>query len=219
MRKFAPADIPLGLHWHPYGDNVLPPVLDLPDLQTSAGEHIVVYLPFENQDEITGTLQQFPQQRFVQYAAGLERADRGNVQRFPASVQGFKRHLASSAGVVCNSGFELISECLQWGKPVLTKPVQGQMEQQSNALVLGQLGYATTTAQFDSAALGDWLAGERNMPPVSFPDVAEYLARWLVTGCHASPASLAQQLWSTRPGLPAQPAATGNRGPRLPAAA
>ena len=40
------------------------------------------------------------------------------------------------AGVVCNSGFELISECLQLGKTVLTRPVLGQMEQMSNAFAL-----------------------------------------------------------------------------------
>ena len=55
----------------------------------------------------------------------------------------FKLDLRASAGVICNAGFELISECLQWGKPVLTRPLAGQMEQRSTAEALRQLGYAT----------------------------------------------------------------------------
>jgi hypothetical protein len=53
MSRFAPVDIPIGLHWHPYGSNVLPPILDLPDLPVSRGGHLLVYLPFEDQDAIS----------------------------------------------------------------------------------------------------------------------------------------------------------------------
>ena len=63
--------------------------------------------------------------------------------RQKANIDGFKRDLATARGVICNTGFELISECLQWGKPVL-RPLAKQMEQLSNAAALEQLGYATT---------------------------------------------------------------------------
>lgn len=219
MCNFAPVDVPLGLHWHPYNDNVVPPILDLPDLQPTNAGHILVYLPFEDQAAVTATLRQFPEQRFIQYAGGLPRGEYGNVLRLPANVDGFKQHLASSAGVICNSGFELISECLQWRKPVLTKPVQGQMEQQSNALALQQLGYATTADNFCPAVLGNWLGSRRSPPKVAYPDVAGCLARWLVTGCHASPARLAKQLWA-QVDSKTLATATGSRDPeRLPEAA
>ncbi|RLQ23560.1 hypothetical protein DWB85_03145 [Seongchinamella sediminis] len=120
MRHFAPVDVPLGLHWYPYDDNVLPPILDLPDLPVARGEHLLVYLPFEDQDAVSRLLQGFPQRRFVQYSAAITDEVRGNVTRRKADIDGFKQHLASSAGVICSSGFELISECLQWRKPVLT---------------------------------------------------------------------------------------------------
>ncbi len=196
MSHFAPVGVPVGLHWHPYADNVLPPILDLPRIPVERGEHILVYLPFEDQEAVTAVLQEFPQQRFVQYAATLGSDTRGNVSRYKANVHGFKRHLAGSAGVICNSGFELISECLQWRKPVLTKPLAGQMEQHSNALALQQLGYAATTPHFDAAALEYWLSRPDNVVDIQFPDVAETLACWLAAGANAGVGAIGARLWS-----------------------
>lgn len=195
MRRFAPVDLPLGLHWHPYADNVLPPILHLPALPREAGPHILVYLPFENQDRVTALLGQFPGQPFVQYAPGIETGRCGNIIRHAPAVEDFKRDLATSAGVICNSGFELLSECLHWHKPVLTKPLQGQMEQVSNALALRQLGYATTTDRLDADVLATWLDRPWFPPRMHFPDVAAVLARWLAGGCAEPPVELARELW------------------------
>ena len=197
MRNFAPVDTALGLHWHPYADNVLPPILDLPDMPLERAGHILVYLPFEDQEAITRRLRRLSDHRFVQYANGIESETRGNVLRQRANIDGFKRHLASCSGVICNSGFELISECLQWGKPVLTKPLEGQMEQLSNALALQQLGYATTVADTGVETLGGWLREPHRAPALTFPDVAPALARWLADGQSATPAQLASSLWNT----------------------
>jgi uncharacterized protein (TIGR00661 family) len=198
MQRFAPVDVPLGLHWHRYADNILPPILDLPDLPVEHGEHLLVYLPFEDQEAVTAILQAFPQRRFIQYATTLNDAERGNVSRRRADIDGFKRDLAACCGVICNSGFELISECLQWRKPVLTKPLDGQMEQHSNALALHQLGYATTTTVLDAQVLGDWLASPHVTVDIQFPDVAAAIASWLATGCQLSPASLGERLWQAQ---------------------
>ena len=199
MQRFAPVDVALGLHWHPYAEHILPPILDLPDLPVESGEHLLVYLPFEDQEAVTTILQTFPQRRFIQYSATLCDEERGNVSRRRADVVGFKRQLAGCCGVICNSGFELISECLQWRKPVLTKPLDGQMEQHANALALHQLGYAATTARLDAAVLGDWLAGPQVTADIRFPDVAGALASWIAAGCHSTPASLGERLWRQQP--------------------
>ncbi|MFV8818813.1 MJ1255/VC2487 family glycosyltransferase [Haliea sp. E17] len=199
LARFAPVNVPMGLHWHPYADNVLPPILDLPDLPVSRGEHLLVYLPFEDQDAVTAILRTFPRRRFVQYAPGLRDEECGNVARRRADFKGFKLTLASCEGVICNSGFELISECLQWRKPVLTKPLHGQMEQHSNAMALEQLGYASVTQVFDAPALADWLADRHRTADIQFPAVAPALARWLANGCAESPAALARTLWRSAP--------------------
>lgn len=196
MRTFAPVSLPLGLHWHHYADNVLPPILDLPDLPVLCGEHVVVYLPFEDQDAVTALLQRFPAHRFVQYVGRNQPGQHGNVVRKQASISGFKQDLSSCRAVVCNSGFELISECLQWGKPVLTKPLAGQMEQHSNALALQQLGYATVLEDIYEFDVGAWLESAHAGVKVCFPDVAEALAGWLAAGCVEQARDLSAKLWA-----------------------
>jgi len=196
MRHFAPVDTALGLHWHPYANNILPPILDLPELPRQQGDHTLVYLPFEDQTAVTQWLQQFPRHGFRQYAAGLELQHSGNVQLHPTSIDAFKRDLASCRGVICNSGFELISECLQWRKPVLTKPLAGQMEQLSNARALRELGYAKTISTLCKSALQQWLEEPDRAPDLQFADVSTSLARWLNSGCFSSPEDLHQRLWS-----------------------
>lgn len=97
--------------------------------------------------------------------------------------------------MICNSGFELISECLQWRKPVLTKPLTGQMEQLSNALALAQLGHATVVPRLDTESLGPWLLQRPAPPALRFADVADALAGWLAAGAHTEIGTLQQQLW------------------------
>ena len=207
MARFAPVTLPLGLHWHRYGSNVLPPILDLPAMPLTRGEHVLVYLPFEDQDRVTELLQHLPQQTFVQYAPGLIDEQRGNVTRCRPATARFKQHLASCRGVICNSGFELISECLHWGKPVLTRPLRGQMEQESNARALHQLGYALVVGELSQQGLQQWL--ERWSGPTGYtprlecPDVADALAGWLATGADTDPAALARNLWLQTRAMPA----------------
>jgi uncharacterized protein (TIGR00661 family) len=209
MKRFAPVDKALGLHWHPYAPNILPPILDLPSLEPERGEHILVYLPFEDQDEVTRLLQSSPGTRFIQYANGLDTAILGNVWRRAASVDGFKRDLARCRGVICNTGFELISECLHWSKPVLTKPLAGQMEQLSNGLALEQLGYARVTGQLCVETIEQWLADPIHPATMRYGNVAGVLAAWLADGAREPLPELGRRLW-VHEDLP-----TGPRSPYL----
>jgi uncharacterized protein (TIGR00661 family) len=207
MRYFAPVDVPLGLHWHPYAKDILPPILDLPPLEVAREDYTLVYLPFESQDEVTRWLNRYPAHSFIQYAAGLEQERRGNVTRFPAGIHSFKQHLYRARGVICNSGFELISECLQLGKPILTKPLRGQFEQLSNALALQQMGYARVIRSLDALALDQWLAAIPAAPDVHFPDVAEVLARWLAGNQPHATEGLGWLLWQQAGKGPGKPVA------------
>lgn len=119
----------------------------------------------------------------------------GNVLRKPASIHTFKQDLSTARGVICNSGFELISECLQWNKPVLTRPLAGQMEQLSNAMALQQLGYARVVQTLDEVTLRRWLEQPVASPGITFPDVAAALADWLVDGCQVPVSTLGDALW------------------------
>ena len=195
MRNFAPVTTGLGLHWHGYDPNTLPPILDLGDARTAQGNHYLVYLPFEDQARVTRWLNGHAEHEFIQYASELPEDRQGNVQRHPTSISAFKRDLHSCRGVICNSGFELLSECLELGKPALTKPLSGQMEQESNALALTELSYATAMDDLDDSSLADWLLHTPRAPAIRFADVAAHLAEWLHGGASESAAHLSQRLW------------------------
>ncbi|GAB5450966.1 MAG: glycosyltransferase family protein [Halioglobus sp.] len=195
MRQFAPAQCSLGLHWFPYRDNVLPPILDLPDLQRGNAGHILVYLPFEDQDTVIQLLNTLPDTQFVLYSGGVTRARRGNVDCYPTDNMGFKQHLASCRGVLCNSGFELVSECLQWGKPLLTRPLAGQTEQLSNALAIEQLGYGHVMHSLSVEQIQYWLGTMVQPPAAPFTNVAQCLAAWLAGGMRESISTLQYMLW------------------------
>ena len=195
LSHFAPVATPIGLHWYPYAEHVMPPILDLPTLDDTQDDYILVYLPFEDQEEVLSWLQQFPQHQFKLYAGNLAIKRVGNVDCFKSNTDGFKYHLRACRGVICNSGFELISECLQWGKPVLTKPLLGQMEQSSNATALDRLGYAKTIRSLSHEALGSWLETRKFIPDIHFPNVADVLAKWLANDCTDDLTAIGRDLW------------------------
>jgi uncharacterized protein (TIGR00661 family) len=118
------------------------------------------------------------------------------VRRRKANVHGFKRDLASAKAVICNTGFELISECLQWTKPVLTRPLAKQMEQLSNAAALEQLGYATTMQSLETTTARAWFDAMPTASDVHFNNVAEALAQWLARGGSQPVSELSKQLWA-----------------------
>jgi len=155
----------------------------------------LVYLPFENQNTVTEWLQQRPDILFKQYSPDVDNSTAGNVQRRTTDDAGFKYDLSTCRGVLCNSGFEVISECLQWGKPVLTFPMRGQMEQLSNALALDQLNLAMVSDTLDSEALSRFLDNLREHCSINYPNVAQALALWIRDGANKPPSEVARGLW------------------------
>ena len=176
MKYFAPATNRIGLHWYPYDEYVFPPIVDVALTRRENKQHILVYLPFENQKYITQLLQQFPNRQFIQYSPDLKNTKAGNITLCKTSHTQFKNDLIHADGVICNAGFELISECIHIGIPVLTKALNGQMEQHSNALALKQLGYADVINSFSFERIEYWLAHKKsaNIPPL--PNVAAVIA-------------------------------------------
>ena len=157
MSLFSPVTRSVGLHWSNFSDNVLPPILDLPPAPpTAAQNYSLVYLPFEDQAVVTEWLHGFSEHRFLHYARTPPNDEQGNVGRRSSNIAGFKSDLASARGVVCNYGFELISECLHWRKPVLTRPLAKQMEQLSNGASLETLRYETVMRQIDNELTARW---------------------------------------------------------------
>ena len=199
MQKFAPVTTAVGLHWHHFGQPILPPIVDIEAGLMSRGyskNRVLVYLPFEDQAPLLELFRQFPAYQFYIYAPGLDREDTGNLHTRPLSRDGFQQDLADSHWVICNAGFELISESLQLGKRIMAKPLSGQMEQHSNAVALEQLGFASIEERIDRRALEFWFDCKTDIPRRCYPDVATALARWIQAGCVDTVEVLSQQLWS-----------------------
>jgi len=198
MKYFAPATHKIGLHWHHFDQPILPPIVDMHAVsleQKKVENKVLVYLPFENQDALVKMLAELPDWNFYIYHADMEDYDCGNLRTRAISKTGFKNDLVTASALITNSGFELISECLTLGKKILTKPLQGQIEQLSNAKALSELCYATVCSKLDKNIVKDWLASDMSVYRVNYPDVAAAIAQWLGKHETVSVEQLSADLW------------------------
>lgn len=195
MQHFAPGKEQLGLHWHHFGQPILPPIIDL-NIQppSDTAPFVLVYLGFESAQTVIPLLKQFQDTRFVYYGQFEHAFEDGNVSLRPLSVDGFKQDLYRSSGVICNAGFELASEALHLGKRILVKPLQGQMEQLANALALEELDLGSSMPQLSSTAIREWLDNPA-APQCHYPNVAKAIVNWLMTPNREPIESLSARLW------------------------
>lgn len=195
LQNFAPADISLGLHWHHFGAPILPPIAPVEaDLYDPQPDRIVVYLPFESRSDITKLLKGFKKYHFVLYHPEAKDYKKGNLEWKAPSREGFQKDLLRAEGVICNAGFELASEALQLGMKLLCKPMDGQPEQQSNALALGQLGFAGTMNTLNKETVAQWLElGEA--VKVYYPNTAQAVGEWIRDGATEPLIDLSRRLW------------------------
>ncbi|MEW5681832.1 MAG: MJ1255/VC2487 family glycosyltransferase [Pseudomonadota bacterium] len=196
FKHFAPAQTQLGLHWHHFNQPILPPIIDGAPHSFDVKENkVLVYLPFEQQQQVIGMLQPLTDYQFYLYGPGLIAESLGHIHTHPPALQPFKNDLASCHFVLSNAGFELISEALQLNKRILVKPLNGQMEQHSNALALKQLNLAATTDSLNSQHIANWLSSNQRYNKVHYPNVAKAISEWLLQGATSPVARLSQQLW------------------------
>lgn len=195
LRYFAPVDHRIGLHWQPYDNHIAPPIVDTNMRVTSKTGRIVVYLPWEQQSKVTALLKRLRGYEFVQFSGSLQDGQSGNVHLRKANLKGFKAELCGARGVICNAGFELVSESLFLGKPVLVKPIAGQGEQMSNAVALEQAGLGRRMAELDLSCIANWLARPNKLESQPYPDVANHFSQWLLAGDWNNPSDLTEKLW------------------------
>ena len=195
MRFFAPSDIQLGVHWFHFGRAILPPFIYEKPLLKPTQKHTLVYLPFENTDEITAMLEPLSEHKFMCFHPGIkEPKENEHIQWHPPSTLGFKQALQHANGVIANAGFELSSESLQLGKRLLLKPLDGQFEQLSNAHTLRQLELCETMFRLDTDSVDDWLK-TTPIEPITFPDNPHILIDWLVRKNWSDTQQVCDELW------------------------
>lgn len=203
MRHFAPADYAVGIHWHHFGEQIIPPVISeeiKPSEKTDPGK-MLVYLPFESSCDIRRLFFNFPKYHFYVYTGSCKTACKTehNITWHPFSKTTFYKDLATCAGVICNAGFELPSEALFLGKKLLVKPLHGQFEQLCNAAALKQLELGDVMHTLDLECLAQWQEKTENKRE-HYPDVAERLAQWIVEGNWSDTRTLVAQTWLNNTG-------------------
>jgi uncharacterized protein (TIGR00661 family) len=197
MKYFAPADRSVGLHWHHFGQAILPPIIDTPETPRNIIKNkIIVYLPFEDQNEVIRLLAPFENYDFHIYSPEVLETTFKHITYNPLSRDGFQKDLYDCSGIISNAGFELASEALQLGKKILAKPLHAQMEQISNAAALQQLGYGHTMTDMDSAVIEHWLH-DHHAVQITYPNVAKVLVQWIQDGMPEMKTDFIEAIWDT----------------------
>jgi uncharacterized protein (TIGR00661 family) len=196
MKYFAPADRGVGLHWHHFGQPILPPIIDTPETPKSIiNNKIVVYLPFEDQKEVIKLLAPFKNFEFHLYSPEVTPSSFEHIKCNPLSRTEFQKDVYDSSGIISNAGFELASEALQLGKKILAKPLHAQMEQISNAAALKQLGYGQTMNDMDSSVIEEWLY-DNHAIHITYPNIGKVLVNWIKDGMPEMEPDFIETIWN-----------------------
>lgn len=198
LKNFAPVEHNIGLHWNHFEQNILPPIV--PEYLNANGtspvaRKMLVYLPFEDFKKVSDLFKRFPAFEFFVYGPVKESQNTDNLRLRPFSRQGFLNDLKECEGVICNAGFELPSEALHIGKKVLVKPLIGQLEQKSNAMVVEQFNLGKAMYRLDERILGEFL----NSPGIcaqNYKNVAQIIAEWISQGNFHRKTELKEQCWN-----------------------
>ncbi|MBM3163195.1 MAG: hypothetical protein FJZ79_07745 [Chlorobi bacterium] len=185
LLNFAPARYNAGLHWAHFNQPIFPPVIPATlyaqrAVATVPGK-ILVYLPFEEVEDVAEFVRPFTDYKFHIYGKVKEDLDEAHLHYRGYSREGFLLDLMESNGVVCNAGFELPGEALHLGKKLLLRPLDGQIEQESNALAMEELHYGMAMHALDPEILKRWL----ELPcrePLNYSRTVDYIAEWIGSG-------------------------------------
>jgi uncharacterized protein (TIGR00661 family) len=201
IKHFAPADYSAGLHWYHFSQPILPPIvprMNHGDITVQKNK-ILVYLPFEELSDIKSLLIPFKSHHFYIYHKDISAKQEENLYLCPYSREGFLKDLAECNGVITNAGFELVSESLHLGKNILVKPLAGQMEQESNAMVIDMLKLGMTMKRLDGNIVSEFLK-RNSSSPMGYPDVAAMITEWIGSGEWGDMDGLAERTWALTKG-------------------
>lgn len=164
IKNFAPADKEIGLHWISFDENIMHPIIsnDILNINTKEENFYLVYLPWEDKEKIK-TLSKF-KEKFVVFDKRNIFAK--NIKHKKLNRKNFIEHLSKCKGIICNSGFQLLTEAIYLNKKIYTIPMKNQSEQLSNAnilssMCLGQVGDLETKE--DYIMFNNWL--QRDIKP------------------------------------------------------
>ncbi len=137
LSRYAPVTAAYGFHFKAFAENIFTPVIrkEIRALTPTNEGHYTVYLPAYSDELMIKHLSQFPEAKWDVFSKhNKEPITTGNITINKIDNAAFVKSMASSAGVLCGGGFEGPAEAMYLGKKVLVVPMQGQFEQQCNAV-------------------------------------------------------------------------------------
>jgi uncharacterized protein (TIGR00661 family) len=141
---------------------LIPPLLRAEILAASPrnGDHLLVYQTAEGHHTLAPALDAsgLPCRVYGMRRELTEDVIEGRLCYRPLDEVRFIDDLASAHAVVAGGGFTLMSECVYLHKPVLSVPIEGQIEQLLNARYLQAEGYGRAADHVDAAELETFLA-------------------------------------------------------------
>ncbi len=157
---------------HPRRATPVSPVVrtSVTDKTTQKGDYLLVYY---NHEDIEGLLRMLGgvNHPFVVYSSSRPPSSvPPNVLLKRPAAGTFEEDLAGCRGVVCTAGFNLISEALFLGKPLLVHPNRKFFEQTLNALLLERhkLGHACYGRTLKKADVESFIASLPDLKPRPF---------------------------------------------------
>ena len=165
-------------HFSHFNQHILPPFLSKiitnHKLKANSKDNVLVYLAWEELEKMIALLNQIEEKHFIYYCDIQNQKVVKNVTLKPFSENGFKNDLIESEHLITNAGFQLPAEALFVGKKILCKPLDGQPEQEHNAKILNDLGYATISKTIDINSINNWLHSSKKIK-IDFPNPLELI--------------------------------------------
>lgn len=142
LNHYARCDDHIGFHFKAYSERILTPVIrdDVLNAVHRPGDRIPVYLPAYGAHELASVFRTLPYSFTIFHREARSVLKDHNLIWEPIHAERFSKALLEARAVICSAGFELPSECLHLGIPLIVIPIRGQYEQLCNAAALRECG-------------------------------------------------------------------------------
>lgn len=161
LRFYTPINSTISSHFYHFNQSILPPFIEKSlknqNAVTVMKNTFLVYLAWEEQDQMISILNTIKENEFIYYSSVDKEVQIGNVTLKPYSNKYFKEDLIACNGLITNAGFQLPAEAIYLGKKILCKPLKGQPEQEHNAKTLKRLQHATVCSEFTKEEIELWI--------------------------------------------------------------
>lgn len=143
LKNYCRASVHIGLHFLPYEDGILPPVIKETIRTTEPKElgHLTIYLPQFKLKELISNLSSLNFVKIHIFTSEVKDPQiHQHIFAFPISKDLFSDSMATCSGLITAGGFESPAEALLLNKRMIILPISGQYEQQCNAAALEKMG-------------------------------------------------------------------------------